>query len=545
MRLKPGPILIATGVFLISPALSSATRPLLSDKSLPLESRLEQLFPKPVEAIPIPEELGSEVPLLEPVPLALARTLELDALYHPRVQFYLDYFNGPGRQWFQTWLSRTGTYQEYIQTTLRENNLPESIFYLALIESGLNPYAMSRRGAGGMWQFMPYTARRYGLRVDFWVDERRDLDKSTQAAIGYLTELYRRFGSWPLALASYNAGEGKVARVVEKNGNDNYWELIELPGLKKETKDYLPKMIAACIIAESPAEYGFVKAEKQTFSYEKLTVKDAVDLGKVAEVAGVSYAEIEKMNPAILRGITPPGCEYALKIPVGMGEKLLAAYSGLKPEERVTYMRHVIKKGDTLGHIAQRYGVTVEELRQFNHLSRYAILRVGANLIVPISRGKASSIVSYTPVKSNQSGAAGAGKTQVQYRVRPGDSLWSIAKSAGVTVADLQRWNNVSSVIQVNQILVLDVNDGSGAKPAATAKAPPPKAPVAAKDPAPKSAVAGKDPVRMVYEVQPGDTIWGISQKYSVSPEEIMKWNNLKSAKAIKPGDKLVVIVTN
>ncbi len=542
MRLKPGLILIATGVFLIGPALSSATRPLLSDKSLPLESRLESLFPKPVEVIPIPEELASEVPLIEPVPLALARTLELDALYHPRVQFYLDYFNGPARQWFQTWLSRTGTYQEYIQTTLRESNLPESIFYLALIESGLNPYAMSRRGAGGMWQFMPYTARRYGLRVDFWVDERRDFEKSTKAAIAYLTELYQRFGSWPLALASYNAGEGKVARVVEKNGNDNYWELIELPGLKQETKDYLPKMIAACIIAESPAEYGFVKAEKQTFAYEKLTVKDAVDLGKVAEVAGVSYAEIEKMNPAILRGITPPGCEYELKIPVGMGEKLLAAYSSLKPEERVTYMRHVIKKGDTLGHIAQRYGVTVEELRQFNHLSRYAILHIGASLIVPISRGKASSIVSYTPVKSNKSAASVAGKTQVQYRVRPGDTLWSIAKSAGVTVAELQRWNKVNSVIRVNQILVLYVHGGSGAKPAATAKAPGKKSTPA---PAPKPAVAAKDPVRMVYEVQPGDTIWGISQKYSVSPEEIMKWNNLKSAKAIKPGDKLVVIVTN
>ncbi len=420
MGIKAAKKIIALGLFFATLSGFAATKLFLSDKSLPLENRLDQLYQKPAQGIAIPGDPESDPVYIETVPLALARTLKLEHLYHPRVQFYLDYFNGPARGHFQVYLDRSAFYQEEIQAVLKEKGLPESMFYLAMIESGLNPYARSRSGAAGIWQFMPKTARRFDLQVDFWVDERRDPEKSTQAAIAYLTDLYRRFGSWPLALAGYNAGEGKVARVMDKNDSDDYWELIDLPGLKQETKDYLPKMIAACIIAESPAEYGFSKPEKQPApQLEKLLVKDAVDLAKVAEFAGVSYGEIQKMNPALVRGITPPGCKYELNIPPGMGEKLLAAYQQLKPEERLSYLHHRVKKGDTLSEIARKYGVSVEEIRQFNRISRVSKLKIGQDLIIQVSRGRAGDIISYSPANPGK----GSGKTEVKYRVKQGSII--------------------------------------------------------------------------------------------------------------------------
>jgi len=540
MRLRRDQIFFALLILMIGGLAHSASHPLLSDKSLPLESRLDQLYQKPDLLTLISNSLESPELLPEPVPLTLAKTLELEHLYHPRVQFYLDYFTGPARGNFQIYLNRSALFQDYIQTALKENNLPESLFYLAMIESGLNPYARSRRGAGGIWQFMPGTARRFDLQVDFWVDERRDPDKSTKAAIAYLTELYRRFGSWPLALASYNAGEGKVARIMEKNDSDDYWELIELPGLKQETKDYLPKMIAACIIAESPAEYGFTKPEKQPApQLEKLLVKDAVDLSKVAEFAGVSYEEIQKMNPALVRGITPPGCKYELNIPPGMGEKLLAAYQQLKPEDRLTYLHHRVKKGDTLSEIGQKYGVSVQELRGFNHLSKISKLKIGQDLIVPVSRGKAGSIISYSQPKTGT-----GGKTEIKYRVKQGDSLWSIAKSAGVSVEDLRRWNHLKgNVIKVNQVLALYVPTSTHPKSTVSAKAQPKTQPrqTAGKTGTKTQAASSKTNGKTVYEVKPGDTIWKISQIYAVSTQELMEWNNLSTSK-IRPGDKIIIL---
>jgi len=542
MRLRTGNVIVAVAVFLLSQGSYPASKALLSDKSLPLEERLDQLYQKPDLLNLIYDSLESPEPVQEPVPLQLAKTLNLEHLYHPRVQFYLDYFTGPARNHFQVYLQRSALYQDYIQSALRENNLPESLFYLAMIESGFNPYARSRRGAGGIWQFMPGTARRFGLEVDFWVDERRDPEKSTRAAIAYLKDLYQRFGSWPLALASYNAGEGKVARVMEENDSDDYWELIELTGLRQETKDYLPKMIAACIIAESPEEYGFVKPEKQPApQLEKLLVKDAVDLYKVAKVAGVSGEEIQKMNPALLRGITPPGRQYEINIPNGMGEVLLAAYQKLKPEERVTYAHHKVRKGETLGEIAQKYGVTVEQIRAFNHISRVSLIKTGQDLVIPVSCGKASAIIAYSNPQDKKSSSktknqSAPGKNSVKYKVKSGDTLYSIARRNGVSVEELKRWNGLSSnTIHTGQTLIVGVQKSptSVAQKSSQTK-------TTSKSSAKSQSQAKQTSSTKVYQVQPGDTLWKISQLYNVDPNDLMEWNNLSSSK-IKPGDTIII----
>jgi len=466
--------------FILATASFSAERLSLSDKSIPARDQIEKCLPDQTGLLELEPDSFYEEPLILtdlPSEPELARTLMLEQINHPRVNYYMDYFTGPFRSHFQTWLERSGYYREYIEQQLREHQLPESLFYLAFIESGLNPYAFSRAGAGGIWQFMPRTAERFGLKVDFWQDDRRDLDKSTEAAISYLTELYQRFGSWPLAVASYNAGEGKVARAMNRYETEDYWELIEYRCLKRETRDYLPKMIAASIIVENPEKYGFTppqKVEMVRDDFEIIELQNPVDLNKAAKYIGAGIEELRRMNPSVRRDISPPGSNYKLHIPVGTREQFTAVLAKLKPEQNLNYYRHRVRRGETLSEICQKYGASLREIRQVNHISG-SFIRAGQVLIIPVPtpgyRSKPRVAAAAAPAKTPPKPvAAPAGKVTIRYKAIKGDTLWDISQAAQVDVASIKGWNKIGSKLSPGQELVLYLTPAQAGKFQAWAK---------------------------------------------------------------------------
>ena len=511
-KIIPQAVLLGLCLVLFS---GSAKKFRVNDKSIPLEEKLGLFFPS----------------AHQPAELELIQHLELKSINHPRVKFYLNYFTGAGRRSFQVWLNRAGVYQDFIQSRLREHQLPESLFYLAMIESGLNPYARSRRGAGGIWQFMPHTARRYGLRVDFWVDERRDPEKSTLCAIAYLKDLYYRFGSWALALASYNAGEGKISRIIEKYETDDYWELIQYPGLKNETRDFLPKMISACIIAENPGAFGFSPPEKNPLCYEKVVVSSPVDLRQVAKFTGVSLSKLKRLNPALLRGITPPDSKYELNLPVGTAKKFLLAYKNLPREKLLTYFTYRVREGDTLWEICSRSGANLREVRELNHIYNPRSLRPGRVLIIPVPRSRAKKRPASKPVAKRKTFSPPPGRILVKYQVRSGDTLWEIAQHAGVSVSELKRWNHYRTRLQLGEELVLYLTPEQKQNFSHWQRQ--------------RNKLAWKEEqkVKRTYYVRKGDTLWEIAQRYQVSPEELMRWNQLSHSSVIRPGDRLILLL--
>lgn len=303
------------------------------------------------------------------------------------VEAHIRYFQGRGRKHFVKWLGRTGEYMPLLQTILRENSLPEDLFYLAVIESGLNPKAKSRARAVGMWQFIRGTAIRYGLRVDWWIDERMDPEMASYAAASYLKDLYSQFGSWYLAAAGYNAGEGRIIRAVRKLGTDDFWEIASYKrALKRETRDYVPKYIAAMLIAKDPESYGFTEQEYGgEFSYEKAVVSEPTDLRVIADAAGTTVEEIKRLNPALLRWFTPPDYpDYEIKIPAGSKERFIENIAKVPQDERISFMMHKVKKGDTLSKIAKRYGVDAKPIMYINGLKTAWGLKPGSIIAIPV-----------------------------------------------------------------------------------------------------------------------------------------------------------------
>ncbi len=259
----------------------------------------------------------------------------LPVVSNERVEAFIELFEGPQKQWMERALRRSGRYSQRMKQILREEGLPEDLVYLALIESGFNPYAYSRAKAMGIWQFIPGTGRRYGLVINWWIDERRDLEKSARAAAHYLKNLYGLFDDWYLAAAAYNAGEGKMQRAIRKYDSTCFWDLSQYRYLQRETKNYVPKFLAALTIAKDPGRYGFADVEYDApLLYETVTVPDATDLAVIAKGCGKSLSLLNKLNPQLLRGCTPPDYpDYEVKIPLGTKESFLAYYSQLDPAE--------------------------------------------------------------------------------------------------------------------------------------------------------------------------------------------------------------------
>lgn len=294
-------------------------------------------------------------------------------------------FSSTIREKFSMWLSRSGIYLDMMKDILRKKDVPENIVFLSLIESGFNPYAYSVARAAGPWQFIASTARRYGLEINWWKDERRDPVKSTFAAADYLKDLYGMFGSWNLAMAAYNAGEGRIQKAMKRSNADNYWELLGTKHIRPETKDYVPKFIAASLIANNPQDFGFDEIEyHQPLIFDEVKLNSPIDLSVAADCAGVSLDEIKKLNPELRRWCTPPDVsDYTLRIPMGTKERFLTALASIPETERFTFERYTVKKGDTFQRIAKRTGIPVPVVLALNSMEKIMPLKPGSVVYLP------------------------------------------------------------------------------------------------------------------------------------------------------------------
>ena len=258
------------------------------------------------------------------------RPYQIPMILNDSVENHMEYFKTRGRDVFQRWLERSARYIPVMREIFREKSLPEDLVYVAMIESGFNPYAVSWARAVGPWQFMPHTGKLYGLRIDWWVDERKDPIKSTYAAAEHLKDLHNLFGSWPLALASYNAGAGKVQRAVLRTRSEDFWDLKASRYIRRETKNYIPKFMAATIIAKNPEAYGFVVQPVEPFVYDEVVITESTDLRLIARCAGTTFETIKELNPELKRWATPPDAtRYILRIPKGTRESFLASFASM------------------------------------------------------------------------------------------------------------------------------------------------------------------------------------------------------------------------
>jgi membrane-bound lytic murein transglycosylase D len=304
------------------------------------------------------------------------------------VEEFIHYFQTIRRDRFVTWLARSGRYIPVMKKLLKEHGLPEDLVYMAFIESGFDPYAYSRSKAVGPWQFIYLTGRRYGLRVNWWVDERRDPEKSTIAAAKYLKDLYETFACWYLAAAGYNAGEYKIVKAMKRYRTEDFWKLTEVKYLKRETKNYVPLMIAAALVAKDPEKYGFADVEYQEpLRYEKVKVPELTSLSLVAKACETSLEEIKDLNPELQRGVTPPNeTDYEIKIPFRKKDLFLVTFEILQPLEKFQFKTHLVKKGETLKGIAKLYRVDLEPLLEINHLTKTNPISKEMTLFIPISK---------------------------------------------------------------------------------------------------------------------------------------------------------------
>jgi membrane-bound lytic murein transglycosylase D len=384
------------------------------------------------------EMFGADPLGLASHPENLRYELPLDT--NEKVDRWIRYFQADIHERFSTYLARLGTYGPMISERLRAAGLPQDLLYLALIESGMNPRAYSRAGAAGVWQFIRGTGRLYGLRVDYWVDERRDPFKATDAAIAHLADLYDEFGSWYLAAAAYNAGAGRVRRAIARTGRNDYWALTNGRSLRRETRNYVPKMIAAALIAKNPAKYGFHHVVPELpWEFDVAEVPDATSMDVLADAAEVDEAVMRDLNPEYLRHVTPPDRRVTIRVPVGKAEVFQVNYANIPPDKRVTWLIHVVTRGQTLGQIAGRYGTSVTAIRAANGNVNPRRLQIGQKLVVPRSASPAR--VASSAGRSTQ----GSTPSPATITVRRGDTLWSIARRHGVSTTELMRLNNLNS----------------------------------------------------------------------------------------------------
>ncbi len=396
-------------------------------------------YPSPAETTTVPPQLQppSEdlVKLEEGIDDSVVeKPYNIPMVLNDSVENHLEYFKTRGRDAFQLWLDRSARYIPLMKEIFKQKNLPEDLVYIAMIESGFNPYAVSWAKAVGPWQFMSATGKLYGLKIDWWIDERKDPVKSTVAAAEHLKDLRNLFGSWPLAMASYNAGAGKVQRAVLRTRSEDFWDLKASRYIRKETKNYVPKFMAATIIAKNPESYGFTVSKFEPFKYDEIVLDESTDLRLVARCSGATYQEIKELNPELRRWVTPPHFEkYTLRIPAGKKEAFLANFAAIPPEQKIRWERHDVKKGETLSQIAKQYNTVPEAIRDINGLKKNRVTP-GRHLLIPVDLNGKQDVSYLTTVE-------GGKQQQILYRVRRGETITKVAQKHNVSVADIREWN--------------------------------------------------------------------------------------------------------
>ena len=453
-----------------------------------------------------PEEDPGRIALLPQIGHDLRRLqaeYDIPLEVNEAVLAYIRFFQTePARGHFVRWLGRSHRYMDRYRQIMRENGLPEDTVFLAMIESGFANLAYSRARASGPWQFISGTGKRMGLKQDFWVDERRDPEKSARAAARYLKELYDQTGDWRLAWAGYNAGVGKVLR-AQRKGESDFWAMTRGRVLKKETKGYVPKLMAAAIVTKHPEAFGFQPEEiqpEQWRDYDEVTIPAAADLSSLAQAAEVAERDLLELNPELRRSCTPPR-PYALKVPKGSGEAFERNWPSAETSARLSFANHRVERGDSLGAIAAAYGVSASTITRMNGLRPGRRIRPGTELVVPLSttakrngwapsseamarariqefqEKNPSSVEKDPPPKPVAARVEQVdGREKATVLVQAGDSLWAIAQKFGVGVDELCRWNGIRNPrrtkLQIGTEIVVYPRAAPSAAPQASAPKP-------------------------------------------------------------------------
>jgi membrane-bound lytic murein transglycosylase D len=431
---------------------------------------------------------------------------------------------------------RGGAYTNLMKAIFREEGVPDDLVYMAQVESAFKAHAYSRAKAKGFWQFIAGTARRYGLRRDWWIDERSDFERSTRAAASYLRDLHEMFGDWYLAMAAYNAGEGKIQRALRRTGKDTFWEIAKTRELRLETKNYVPAILATIVIAKSPEKFGFTADPAPALNYDRVVLDEAMDLRVAARCAGTTVEILRDLNPALYRLQTPPDYpNFTLNLPAGAGPAFEIVAMSRPDSERFMTVRPSVRKGATLAAVARRYGVSASALAGANGLSTRSKLRAGATLTIPssqalIASGHPDAPGSTETSRSSRTSTASRKKTTV-YKVVRGDTLYSIARKFGTSVDSLRSMNKLSSrsTIMAGQRLMIRPTGSSTTRAAATT----------AKSGSKSS--SGGSGGAFPYTVRKGDTLARIAAVHGTSVDSICKWNGLSRSAILRVGARLTL----
>ena len=476
-----------------------------------------------------------------------------------QVSQYIRLFQGPIRDHFVRWLSRATRYVPRMREILVQQGLPIDTVYLALIESGFSTQAYSPARAAGQWQFIGSTGRRFGLHNDFWVDERRDPEKATLAAAGYLKELHQQLGSWYLAWAGYNAGAGTIMKAIRRSHTTDFWELIRGHVMKKETKGYVPKLIAAALIAKHPHAFGFDDvAFLPPLEYEEVDAPNPTDLDEVAAAAGVDVSVVRELNPALRRFCTPPsrdGAPYQLRVPVGTKAAVMAALPKLKP---LAFKYHKTTGAETVAQLARQFNVTPEQILRMNGLRKLAP-KAGRELVIPVAATETTD-QRVVAVKDERE----VGRRRRVWRWQHGRKHWFYSNGGGsgwqASDDGQDPWHGVNRENAEDEELAAAAERGPTATPTpiltptpppttspsergqppsalsrAAIRTPRPRPPPVPEEPPPADAVR--------YTVVEGDTLWTISQAHGVELTQLCRWNKIRkpSSHRLYPGEELWV----
>jgi len=351
-----------------------------------------------------------------------------------KVEQFIHFFQTKGKKQFEIYLSRQAVYSDMIQNILKEYSLPEELIYLAMIESGLNPKAHSKANASGMWQFIYSTGIRYDLNRNWYVDERRDPEKATRAACEYLTDLYKQFDNWYLALAAYNAGGGRISRAQRLHQTSDFWQLHALP---RETRNYVPFFLAATIVGKDPEKYGFKTPKNNPLKYEVAEIEKSADLSILAQSAGISLTTLKQYNPELRQSATPT-TSYNLKLPIGKKNSFEKKYAALPDSKRFApqYVTHRVRSGENLGSISRKFHVSIHNIAAVNKIRNRHKIKVGQVLTIPV-RGTKS--VNYSSTNSSRP----SGTVKKVYTVKKGDTLGQIAEVHRVQARQIRSWNGI------------------------------------------------------------------------------------------------------
>lgn len=442
--------------------------------------------------------------------------LGIDPILNNKVLAFLEHYTEPAKSKFQTAIKRSGAYLDMMKEIFREEGIPEDLVYMAHVESAFKVHAYSRARAKGIWQFIASTARKYGLRVDWWIDERSNPEKSAKAAAAYLNDLYGMFGDWYLAMAAYNAGEGKIGRALKRSGKKDFWGIARTRYIRRETKNYVPAILASMLIAKNPSRFGFEENYDPPLKYDKVVVDSTTDLRVIAKCAGTSVKEIKTLNPALYRMQTPPGYpEFYVNVPEGKGEIFANNFAKVPKKDRILYTRHKVRRGETLSTIARKYGTSVKAIQRANSMGRRTMIREKSYLIIPMS--------SYFPSDfSAQSSKKYTRGEKINYKIRKGDSLYSISRKFNTNVKSILLWNNISAskVLYPGERLTIyagirETSDSLSAK--------------------------AKNGKRIVYTVKKGDCLYDIARSHKVSVKKLCSWNRISRRTTLYPGNRLTI----